>query len=110
MDCYRQVGETERARELSEEVIRASTDFDRKERWPMRIAEAEIMLGVVAAREGDLDEAVVHGRRALAGSRQSIPSLAMVSGDLGYVLTDRYRGEPEAEAYLEQLRNLQRPA
>ncbi|GAA1288708.1 hypothetical protein GCM10009609_64650 [Pseudonocardia aurantiaca] len=41
---------------------------------------------------------------------QSIPSLAMVSRDLGYVLADRYRGEPEAEAYLEQLRNLQQPA
>jgi hypothetical protein len=93
MDCYRQGGETERARELSEEVIRASTDFDRKERWPMRIAEAEITLGVVAAREGDLDEAVVHGRRALAGSRQSIPGQSFA--DVGRRLR---RGLPRAAA------------
>ena len=108
MDCYRQAGENELARELSDEVIRVSTDFDHRERWPMRIAEAQITLGVVAAREGDLDEAVAHGRRALAGGRKSLPSLAMVSRDLGRVLADRYAGEPEAEAYLQELRAIQR--
>ena len=40
MDCYRHVGENDRVRELSQEVITASTDFDNRERWPMRIAEA----------------------------------------------------------------------
>jgi hypothetical protein len=30
----------------------------------MWVAEAQITLGVVAAREGDLDEAVSYGRRA----------------------------------------------
>ncbi len=108
MDCYRHSGENELARELSDEVIRVSTDFDRRERWPMRIAEAQITLGVVAAREGDLDEAVSRGRRALAGDRKSLPSLAMVSRDLGHVLAEQYVGEPEAEAYLEQLRAVQR--
>lgn len=110
MDCYRRIGDTDRARELSEEVIRVSTDFDRRERWPMRIAEAQITLGVVAATDGDLDEAVVHGRRALAGERKSLPSLAMVSRDLGQILSERYGDEPEAVAYLDQLRAMQRPA
>jgi len=73
MDCFRHSGENELARELSDEVIRVSTDFDRRERWPMRIAEAQITLGVVAAREGDLDEAVSRGRRALAGDRKLLP-------------------------------------
>lgn len=109
MDCYRHVGDNERARELSEEVIRAGTDFDNRERWPMRIAEARITLGVTAAREGDLDEALIHGRRALNGPRQSLPSLAMVARDLGQVLTDRYADEQEATAYLEEIRSLQRP-
>lgn len=107
MDCYRHVGDSDRARELSEEVIRASTDFDQHERWPMRIAEAEITLGVVAARQGDLDEALVHGRRALNGGRQSIPSLALVSRDLGHVLGERFAGEPEVTEYLEQLHGIQ---
>ncbi|MEB3368072.1 helix-turn-helix domain-containing protein [Saccharopolyspora mangrovi] len=108
MDCYRQVGENRLARELSEEVIRASTDFQGHERWPMRIAEAQVTLGVVAAREGNLDEAIGYGRRALEGDRKSLPSLAMHSQDLAQVLKDRYEGEPEADAYLEQLQGIQR--
>lgn len=108
MDCYRQSGDNELARELSEEVIRASTEFDHQQRWPMRIAEAQITLGVVAAREGELDEAVTRGRQALAGPRKSLPSLSMVSRDLGNVLAQQYAGEPEAESYLEQLRAMQR--
>jgi tetratricopeptide (TPR) repeat protein len=107
MDCYRQSRENELARELAAEVIRVGTDFDHRERWPMRIAEAQITLGVVAAREGDLDEAVARGRRALNGDRKSLPSLAMVSRDLGQVLAERYTGEPEAESYLDQLRAIQ---
>ncbi len=110
MDCYRHVGENRLARELSSEVIRASTDFNRNERWPMRIAEARITLGVVAAREGDLEEAVMRGRQAISGDRRSLPSLAMVSQDLAHVLSERYSREPEAGAYLEQLRAIQRPA
>ena len=35
---------------LADEVIRASTDLDGTERAPMRLAEARITLGVVAAR------------------------------------------------------------
>lgn len=106
MDCYRHVGENHMARELSEEVIRASKDFNGFERWPMRIAEAQVTLGVVAAREGDLDEAVTHGQRALGGDRKSLPSLTMVAQDLSQVLRERYQGEPEADAYLEQLSDL----
>lgn len=110
MDCYRQIGDADRARELSEEVIRASTDFDRRERWPMRIAEAQITLGVIAAKEGDLDEALMRGRRALSGERKSMPTLAMVARDLGQVLSERFAGVPEAVTYLDQLRSIQRPA
>ncbi|SDY10567.1 hypothetical protein SAMN05216215_10207 [Saccharopolyspora shandongensis] len=107
MDCYRQIGENRLARELSDEVIRASTDFHGNERWPMRIAEAQVTLGIVAAREGNLDEAVGYGRRALSGDRKSLPSLAMHSRDLSQVLTERYADEPETEAYLEQLQSIQ---
>ena len=65
----------------------------------MRIAEARITLGVAAACEGELEEAISQGRRAIDGNRQSRPSLAMVSQDLARVFNDRYKGEPEADAY-----------
>jgi hypothetical protein len=110
MDCYRHIGEDRLARELSDEVIRVSTGFNNHERWPMRIAEAQITLGVVAAREGDLDEAVAYGHHAMTTGRKSLPSLAMVSQDLAGVLADRYSGEPDADAYLQELRTIQRPA
>src|SRR5207248_1523797 len=92
-------------------VIRVSTGFNNQNRWPMRIAEAQITLGVVSAREGDLEGAVRYGRRAIANGRKSLPSLAIVSQDqdLTNVLTARFDGEQEAADYLEELRAIQRP-
>ncbi|OXM62580.1 MULTISPECIES: helix-turn-helix domain-containing protein [Amycolatopsis] len=110
MDCYRHTGEDKLARELSDEVIRVSTGFNNHERWPMRVAEAQVTLGVIAARQGDVEEAVERGRRAITGDRKSLPSLAMVSQDLATVLHERYAGLPEVDEYLTQLRNLRRPA
>lgn len=108
MDCYRHVGDDRIARTLADEVIRGATDFNGFERAPMRIAEARITLGVAVAREGDLEGAVALGRHALSNGRKSLPSLAMVSQDLAVVLSDRFAGEAEAEAYLEQLREIRR--
>lgn len=108
MDCYRHVGDDRLAQTLAEDVIRAGTDFNGHERSPMRIAEARITLGVAAARSGDLDQAVAFGRRAIAGDRKSLPSLAMVSQDLAQVLQERYASEPEARDYLADLQVIRR--
>jgi hypothetical protein len=113
MDCYRLLGaasgpdsmENRLARSYAEDVIRTSTDGDGTERSPMRIAEARVTLGVVAARQGDADGAVAYGRAALAGSRKSLPSLLMVSAELAGAV----RGFPDAApavGYLEELRQL----
>lgn len=48
----------------------------------MRMAKARIALGVVAERQGALDQAVNYGEWALKGDRQSLPSLLMVSREL----------------------------
>ncbi|MGW6484565.1 XRE family transcriptional regulator [Streptomyces sp. NPDC055059] len=106
MDCYRHVGEDDLAEQLAKEVIRASTDWDGTERAPMRIAEARITLAVAAARGGDLDGALAYGERALGGERQSIPSLTMVSSDLGQVLKANYSKAPDAADFLDHLRTL----
>ena len=106
MDCYRTLADNKMAENLADEVIQASTDFDGKERAPMRLAEARFTLGVVRAREGDLGEAVSQGLRALNGERKSLPSLLMVSRDLTKVLNDRYPAEAETRNYLERLSTL----
>ena len=103
MDCYRLLADDKMAENLAGEVIQASTDFDGKERSPMRLAEARITLGVVAARQGDLDEAVIQGERALSGQRRSLPSLLMASRDLTKVLNDRYPAATGTQQYLDHL-------
>jgi transcriptional regulator with XRE-family HTH domain len=105
MDAYRHVGEDQLAETYAGEVIRTSTDYDGTERKPMRTAEARVTLGVVAARNGDLDGAITYGRQALASTRQSRPSLLMVSRELGRELHDRYPDEQQAAAYLDELRS-----
>jgi hypothetical protein len=106
MDCYRRLADDKMAENLANEVIQASTDFDGKERAPMRLAEARITLGVVAARQGDLGEAISQGERALNGQRKSLPSLLMASRDLTRVLHERYPAKAETRNYLDQLHSL----
>ncbi|MFF7980198.1 XRE family transcriptional regulator [Streptomyces sp. NPDC007901] len=106
MDCYRLVGEDKLARTLAEEVLRAGTDFDGTERSPMRNAEARVTLGVTAAREGDLEQALTMGERALEGDRQSVPSLIMTSRELAAEMRRRYASEPAAQDYLTRLQEL----
>ena len=86
--------------------VEYDTDFDGTERAPMRTAEARITLGVVAARQGDIEQAVHQGEQALAGLRKSIPSLAMVSRDLTRVLKERYPREPATATYLDRLQTV----
>jgi hypothetical protein len=106
MDCYRHLGEDRMAETLADEVIRSSTDFDGSERAPMRTAEARITLGVVAARQGDVDQATAYGEHALTGERKSLPSLVMVSRDLIKILKAQYPTEPRAKSYLDHLQAL----
>ncbi|WP_370943150.1 XRE family transcriptional regulator [Amycolatopsis sp. cg5] len=82
MDTYRIVGEGQLAQRNAEEVIRRSINAEGVNMAPMRTAEAHITLGVVAARRGDVDEAVALGAQALADGRQCRPTLLMVATEL----------------------------
>ncbi|MGP4047103.1 hypothetical protein [Streptomyces sp. 2A115] len=106
MDCYRLVGEDKLARTLAEELLRVGTDFDGTDRSPMRNAEARVTLGVTAAREGDLEQALTMGARALEGDRQSVPSLIMTRRELAAEMRRRYAAEPAAQDYLNRLHTL----
>lgn len=73
----------------------------------MRNAEARVTLGVLAARRGDLEQAVSYGERALEGKRKSLPSLLMTSRELATLLRSKYREASETTSYLDRLRSLQ---
>jgi hypothetical protein len=53
-----------------------------------------------------LRKILTYGDRALSGNRQSIPSLLMVSRDLGAVLRDRYGSERAVIEYVNRLKHL----
>lgn len=106
MDCYRHVGEDRLAATYAREVIRTSTDPSGVVTQPMRVAEAHVTLGVVAARQGDLDGALREGRVALRRGRRSLPSLLMHSRELAAVMRDRFPGAREVDRYGDELQAL----
>jgi tetratricopeptide (TPR) repeat protein len=117
MDCYRILGSTDTASTenklasaYARDILTAGIDSTGFERTPMRNAEARITLGVISAREGDLEQALAYGRQAISGQRLSVPSLLMVSGELATIVADRYPGDSDATGYLDQLRQLRHPA
>jgi hypothetical protein len=108
MDCYRVLGENRLAAGLAREVLRNGTDVDGRERSPMRNAEAHVTLGVVAARSGDVEAAVHEGKLALSGDRKCLPGLLVASRELAYLLDRDFQGVPQAEAYTQEVRQLER--
>ena len=69
----------------------------------MRNAEARLTLGVVAARQGELEQALSLGREALAVDRRSQPSLLMVGSELDEALQDRFPDEPDVTQFHDEL-------
>ena len=94
MDAYRLVGMDTEAAHHAEQVLILGTAPDGSEKAPMRMAEARLTLGAVAARQGELEQAVEVGVSALAASRRSLPSLLMVAGEVDRELTRRDPGGP----------------
>jgi tetratricopeptide (TPR) repeat protein len=118
MDCYRILGnghdtvstENKLAESYAHEVLRLGIDNAGVELSPMRNAEARVTLGVISARQGDLESALGYGSRALSADRLSVPSLLMVSSELGSVINERYGSDSGAAEYLDQLRQLRSSA
>jgi hypothetical protein len=74
----------------------------------MRMAEANLTLAVIAARQGDVDEAGALGIQALQDGRQSRPSLLMVASELDDEL--RTYGVGAGAEFRELLANLKHPS
>jgi tetratricopeptide (TPR) repeat protein len=112
MGVYRVLGascpdsaENRLATAYAEDVIRLGTDYDGTEREPVRIAEAHVTLGVVCARQGNLEEAISHGRRAFHRERQCLPCLLMVHSELEAAIQEFGDPDPATE-YLDELLTL----
>jgi transcriptional regulator with XRE-family HTH domain len=71
-------------------------------RWPMRLAISQLDLAQIAARHGDLDEAVALGTAALEPARRSAQLLPRAS-ELGHLLAARYPGERLVDEFSEKL-------
>lgn len=108
MDAYRIVGHDQLAWRNAEEVIRRSVNPEGVVVSPMRRAEAELTLAVVAARQNDIDEATSLGIQALQGDRKSRPSLLMVAGELEHEL--QTYGSNTGADFRELLNDLKRAA
>ena len=105
MDAYRLAGDDELAAHHARTVLALGAGPD-GEKAPMRMAEARLTLAAVAARSGDLEQAVATGVGALAAGRKSLPSLLMVAGELDVELHRRFPGESSADEFRDALRSL----
>lgn len=99
MDCYRIIGDNKLAEMHARETLRKTIAPDGGDLSPMRRAEAEITLGVLAARNGAVEEALRYGYKALGIDRQSQPSLLMVGSELDRTLRERYPDNPDVRAF-----------
>jgi transcriptional regulator with XRE-family HTH domain len=98
MDAYRLAGDDDLARHHADEVLRLGVAADGRELAPMRMAEARLTLGAVAARGGELEEAVDVALTAFRARRRSLPSLLMVAKEVGDELRRRDpSGQPAIE-------------
>jgi len=94
MDCYRIVGENERASEHAQEVLALSGRPDGSDLSPMRASEARLTLAVVSLRNGDLDGAAEWARKAFSEDRRSVKSLGMVVDELWTEARRKHGNDP----------------
>jgi hypothetical protein len=105
--CYTWLGDGEHAREHAAQVIGQCLEVPGQVRWPVRLAETRVDLGLVAAREGRVDEACELGRHALASERKSGSTLGRVA-ELDALLMRGHPGVGEVVDLHEQLQAARR--
>lgn len=104
MDCYQLSDQLPRAEAYAEEVLRLGTGPGGEDLAPMRMSEAWLTLGKVAAQQGELERAVYSGLAAFGRERTSLPSMLTSARELEAVLLTRYPHERATEEFSEQLR------
>ncbi len=82
MDCYRLVGDNERATEHALAVLKLSHKADGSERSPMRASEARLTIAVTSLQAGDIESAADWAHQAFNADRKSITHLEMLADEL----------------------------
>jgi len=103
MDCYRLVGQNQRAVNHAREVLAISRRADGSDKSPMRATEARLTLAMASLRQGDLDGAAEWTRVALSSSRKSAEQLVMIADELEEELHTLFPKDPAALAITEPL-------
>jgi tetratricopeptide (TPR) repeat protein len=110
---YAWLGESDRAVEHGTEVVAQCLALPDTVRWPIRLAETRVDLGLVAVQRDQLDEACHLGTLALASQRKAGSTLGRVA-ELDQALMRRYPDASEArdfhERYLAAKESLQQGA
>jgi hypothetical protein len=75
----------------------------------MEIAQAHVTLGVVSARQGNLEETISYGRSAFHQKRQSLPTLLTVHSELA-VAIQQFGASNAATEYFDELQTLKQQA
>jgi tetratricopeptide (TPR) repeat protein/transcriptional regulator with XRE-family HTH domain len=94
--CYTWLGELDRAEEHAHDVIAQCLASPGLVRWPVRLAENRVDLGLIAVRRGQPDHAADLGRQALDSQRKSGSTLGRVA-ELDTVLMTTYADIPETQ-------------
>jgi tetratricopeptide (TPR) repeat protein len=105
--CFTWLGQAEAAEEHAREVVAQCLAVPGEVRWPIRLAETRVDLGLIAARRRQLDEAAHLGRLALASQRKSGSTLERV-GELDAALLRRFPEAAEARDFHERYQAAQR--
>ncbi|GAB3814549.1 hypothetical protein GCM10028799_14360 [Kribbella italica] len=106
MDVHRIARDDDLATKYASAVISDNITPDGHELSPMRVSECRITLGMVAGREGDLEQAVGLGLTGLKDGRQSKVHLQMIAGELDQELRQRFPSEGLVTEFEEALRGL----
>jgi hypothetical protein len=106
MDVHRIAGDDDLASQYARTVINRNITPDGHELSPVRVSECRITLGIVAGREGDLEQAVDLGLTGLKDGRQSKVHLQMIAGELDQELRQHFPSEGLVTEFEEALRGL----
>lgn len=107
LDCHRWLGDDQLAEKYADEVL---ARWDRppgaQGRKPMRAAVAQLSLGVVAVRAGDLAGATAAASAAIAQDRRCLPSFSLIAGELVDGVLARWPRHRRSAELIEVLREV----